>query len=260
VPVAVVAFADLLLWQAKPTGIIEQAMILIAFVFSLILWRTSLKTHWTEARTVREIWRSLVHSGEPVDPLQPVQARFFPQHRGLIRTLIFHQRIASAIAPPTAKAANAADPTGARWRGYVHERIHEQMSYFSRSQVKARRLHSRLKTGFMVAAILSAVCAVVTLLNHCEVFGDGRAAIIERIFQDFGAMLFPAVAAAFLGVIGLNGTSRRIGFYKIMLQRLTTIRNEFDDSADRPTIDSLISETESILLEEVAGWARRNEF
>ena len=252
VPVTVVAFADLFIWQPTLAGIVEQATILIAFTFSLILWRTSLKTHWTEARTIREIWRSLDHSLNAVDPIHPVQAHYFPRHSGLIRTLIFHQQ---AIAE--ADHNTAIDKLR---KTYIEQRIEKQKNYFDSRRTKASRLHRRLKLGFLIAAILSAICAVVTLLNHLLVFGSDHADTIERIFQDFGAMLFPAVAAAFLGIIGLSGTSRRIGFYKIMLQRLAIIRREFDAANDLPTIESLISETESILLEEIADWARRNEF
>jgi len=261
-PVALVAFSKLFANESDGIAVAQQILILTGFILTLTLWQTSLKNRWYEARAAREIWRSLHHSVFAIDAVAPVQARFFPQHRGLTRTLV--QLAQRQSDPPPALDA----------KRYLDKRIGGQFEFFEKNIREATRLHRLLRAVFLTTATISAICAVVMLLAHLGVFPDAHLPWIERSFKKFGAALFPSISGASLGLIGLMGTARRSGFYAIMIEHLKALTIRFErlidgpgsapleagDNECRQSLNDLIIETESVLLEEVAGWVRRNQF
>lgn len=229
---------------------LKHSVVLAGFVIALILWYVNTRIRWTEGRAVREVWRSLRSSLPWMDPVRPLQGRFFPRYRGLVRSLI-------ASDPQTASHRGKAD--GDQRKSYVTSRIDVQIKYFQGEAESAERKHALIRFVYLAASFFSALCVLIGLAVTAGIAPD-RGEILKLWFQDFGTTLFPAIAAWSLGYMGLAGTKRRARLYRLMVSRLIELRHEFSLRPDGETFADLVEETESVLLEEVAGWVRSNEF
>ncbi len=252
IPIFIVAFAALIQKdEVSTTTIIEQASILLSFGLALFLAFQKAKDRWTRARAFREIRRSLMASLAWVDPIYPIQARYFPDERGIIRSLIFAERISK----PDFPAPDQENYLGQR----LDDPKYGQIAFFSRSQVKAAKFDRIMKRVFIAATTISAIGAVITLGVHAGLIPDNTG-WLTRVFYSFTGLFFPSIVVIAMGLIGLKGISRQSGFYRVMAERLRQIRREFDVCEDEECFQELVVETECVLLEENADWVRRNEF
>jgi len=229
---------------------LKHSVVLAGFAIAVILWYVNTRFRWTEGRAVREVWRSLRDSLPWMDPARPLQGRFFPCYRGLIRSVIAND-------PLIASDGGTAD--GDRRKSYVTSRIDTQIRYFQGEADTAERKHALIRFAYLAASFFSALCVLIGLAVTAGIASD-RSEILTLWFQDFGTTLFPAIAAWSLGYMGLAGTKRRARLYRLMVSRLIEMRHEFSLRPDGETFADLVEETESVLLEEVAGWVRSNEF
>lgn len=229
---------------------LKHTMVLAGFAIALILWYVNTRIRWTEGRAVREVWRSLRDSLPWMDPARPLQGRFFPRYRGLVRSLI-------ASDPTISSHRRTADVD--RRKSYVTSRIDIQIGYFQGEADAAERKHAVIRFVYLAASCFSALCVLIGLALAAGIATD-EGDILKRWFEDFGTSLFPAIAAWSLGYMGLAGTKRRARLYGLMVSRLIELRHEFSLRPDGETFANLVEETESVLLEEVAGWVRSNEF
>jgi hypothetical protein len=229
---------------------LKHAVVLAGFLIALLLWYANTRIRWTEGRAVREVWRSLRDSFPWMDPARPLQARFFPRYRGLVRTIIAN--LAKTV-------SQSPEMDEERRKSYLTSRIDTQIKYFQDATAEAEKRHAGIRMVYLAASILSALCVLVSFLVTSGIAQD-TGGNLKLWFQDFGTTLFPAIAVWALGYIGLAGTKRRAGLYRLMVSRLIELRHELSLRREGENIADLVEETESVLLEEVAGWVRSNEF
>lgn len=228
---------------------LKHAMVLAGFAIAVILWYVNTHIRWTEGRAVREVWRSLRDSLPWLDPVRPLQGRFFPRYRGLVRTLLANRTLPGGLESTGEKE---------RMKTYVTSRIDAQISYFEGAARVAEQNHATFRFGYLTASSLSAFCVLVGLAVTAGFIPD-HGGNVKRWFDDFGTTLFPAIAGWTLGYIGLAGTKRRSRLYRLMVSRLIELRHEFALRPEIETFADLVKETESLLLDEVAGWVQSNE-
>lgn len=229
---------------------LKHAVILAGFAIAFIIWYVNTRIRWTEGRAAREVWRSLRDSLPWMDLARPLQGRFFPHYKGLLRSLISSD-------PQITSLREMADEE--KRNSYIASRIDVQINYFQGSAEKAERKHALARFVYLAASFLSALCVLIGLAVAAGITTD-EGEFLKRWFQDFGTTLFPAIAAWSLGYMGLAGTKRRARLYRLMVSRLIELRHEFSMRPDGESFADLVKETESVLLEEVAGWVRSNEF
>jgi len=204
-------------------------------------------------RAIAEIYRSIQHSGEILDPLLPPSAAHLPRQASVARTL--------AIAHRRANGPRSIDTVGIR-ESYLAQRLEGgegQIAYYGGQARRAQKRRRRVKAIFRLAttlALLSTVVALVSLLGGLP----GTEAFNDRWVAGFASFAFPALAAAAVGYLGLSETTRRADYYAEMARALERQRDLLAALRSESAIKETIRETENLLLEEFAGWLRRQVY
>ncbi|MCC6882895.1 MAG: hypothetical protein IT576_12140, partial [Verrucomicrobiales bacterium] len=251
IPGFIVALGAMLVWLPDTVALWRFGAATAAAFFAIGLRRLATRHQWLAARAVAEICRSLLASNRILDPLFPPSARFLPRYATLARSLAI-QHFQTHFPDPFAPLA---------FRDlYSQQRIGGQIDYYGRhSQVAKQRLRW-IRGIFLVFTALSALASTLALLSQLDLLPWLTEEMDKRWISGSAALAFPAIAAAAIGYLGVTESSRRAEFFADLAALLTKRKALLDKLESESAITEAVRETEGILLEEVAGWLRRQVF
>lgn len=250
-PGLLLATAAALAWQKKTTDIGKFTASLLAALAAIGLKRLGSRRRWLSARVIAEICRSVEASSEFLDPLFPPAARFLPRHAAVARSLTLSL---GHPAPPDRR-----DLAAARDR-YLQNRVMHQIRYYEGQARKACARRRFVRRLFYVATSLALVSTAAALLGHLVQIPWFPATVNERWIGKFATYFFPALAAASIGYLGIHESTRRADYYRELADRLHDRADLLARLTSESSITEAVREIESLLLEEVAGWVRRQVF
>ena len=135
---------------------------------------------------------------------------------------------------------------------YLAQRIHDQLAYYHRQEMRALPLFTRLKTGFWVATVLalcSTLAYAITRTLHIEV-----AEWIQTTVFYFLPISLPVVAAAFISLISINDLQRRVARFREMQTMLEESRKKVSFCQTWNSLERVVLKTEHALMQEVLEW------
>jgi hypothetical protein len=172
-----------------------------------------------------------------------------PSVRGLVRSLhILHSR--SALADPVSIEEFK--------RIYLHQRIHDQLAYYRRQEMRALPLFRRLKLGFWTATLL----ALVSTLSYAVARSldiEVPVWVLTTIFH-FLPISLPVVAAALISLISINDLQRRVARFREMQMMLEQSGKKISFCQTWKSLERIVLRTEHALLQEVLEWHSLTSF
>jgi hypothetical protein len=143
---------------------------------------------------------------------------------------------------------------------YVEDRLDGQIQYYEKHARSAQRRLRWIRGTFYLFTTLATISSSVALLCQVGWFPWMTAEVNDRWIAGFATVAFPALAAAALGYLSLTESSRRMGYYSEIASQLRGRRAVLTSLSSEASITEAIRDTEGMLLEEVAGWLRRQIF
>jgi hypothetical protein len=137
-------------------------------------------------------------------------------------------------------------------RIYLEQRIHDQLTYYQRQEMRALPLFTRLKIGFWIATILALSCTLAYALARTMHFAvaDG----IQTTVFYFLPISLPVVAAAFISLISINDLQRRVARFREMQMMLEDSRKKIAFCQTWNSLERVVLRTEHALMQEVLEW------
>lgn len=251
IPSFILALGALLLWMPNTVALWRFGAATAAAFFAIGLRRLATRRQWLAARAVAEICRSLLASNRILDPLFPPSARFLPRYATLARSLAIQH---FQTHPPDPFAPLAFRDL------YSQQRIAGQIKYYGdQSRVAKQRLRW-IRGIFLVFTALSTIASTLALLSQLDLLPWLTDEMDKRWISGSAALAFPAIAAAAIGYLGVTESTRRAEYFADLADHLNQRKELLDCLESESAIAEAVRETEGILLEEVAGWLRRQVF
>jgi hypothetical protein len=251
IPSFILALGAMLLWLPDTVALWRFGAATAAAFFAIGLRRVATRRQWLAARAVAEICRSLLASNRILNPLFPPSSRFLPRYATLARSLAIQH---FQTHPPDPFAPLAFRDL------YSQQRIGGQIEYYGdQSRVAKQRLRW-IRGIFLVFTALSTVASTLALFSHLDLLPWLTQEMDKRWLSGSAALAFPSIAAAAIGYLGVTESARRAEYFADLADLLTKRKSLLDRLESESAITEAVRETEGILLEEVAGWLRRQVF
>jgi hypothetical protein len=137
-------------------------------------------------------------------------------------------------------------------RIYLEQRIHDQLAYYQRQEMRALPLFTRLKIGFWIATILALSCTLAYALARTMHFAVMEG--IQTTVFHFLPISLPVVAAAFISLISINDLQRRVARFREMQMMLEESRKKIAFCQTWNSLERIVLRTEHGLMQEVLEW------
>jgi hypothetical protein len=204
---------------------------------------------WVRCRLAAEFCRSALATWGLPRAAPLFEELELPSVRGLVRSLhILHSR--SALADPVSIEEFK--------RIYLHQRIHDQLAYYRRQEMRALPLFRRLKLGFWTATLL----ALVSTLSYAVARSldiEVPVWVLTTIFH-FLPISLPVVAAALISLISINDLQRRVARFREMQMMLEQSGKKISFCQTWKSLERIVLRTEHALLQEVLEWHSLTSF
>jgi hypothetical protein len=204
---------------------------------------------WVRCRLAAEFCRSALATWGLPQAAPLFEDLELPGIRGLGRSLhILHSRSFTAQ-PVTMQEFK---------RIYLEQRIHDQLAYYRRQEMRSLPLFRRLKTGFWMATILALSCTLAYALARTLDFAVPQS--IQTTVFYFLPISLPVVAAAFISFISINDLQRRVARYREMQLMLEDSRKKVPFCQTWNSLERIVLRTERELMKEVLEWHSLTSF
>jgi hypothetical protein len=204
---------------------------------------------WVRCRLAAEFCRSALATWGLPRAAPLFEELELPSVRGLVRSLhILHSR------------TTRADPVSIEdfKRIYLQQRIHDQLAYYRRQEMRALPLFKRLKFGFWGATLL----ALVSTLSYAVARSLDIAVpewVLTTVFH-FLPISLPVVAAALISLISINDLQRRVARFREMQMVLEQSGKKISFCQTWKSLERIVLRTEHALLQEVLEWHSLTSF
>ena len=198
---------------------------------------------WVKCRLAAEFCRSALATWGLPQAAPLLQDLGLPGVHGLGRSLhILHSRSFSAQ-PVSIDEFK---------RTYLAQRIHHQLEYYRRQEMRALPLFTRLKIGFWITTILALFCTLAYALARTMRFAV--ADWIQTTVFYFLPITLPVVAAALISLISINDLHRRVARYREMQMILEDSQRKVAFCQTWNSLERVVLRTEHALMQEVLEW------
>jgi hypothetical protein len=234
-------------------GQLLDAAELLSLGFALVLfWQHRKKHHeWLKNRISAEICRSFLSTWE-----LPRRADHFPK-----LSIQGFEQLCRDLRLIRTLDKRPSSPLEAVRDQYLHDRVENQIAYFSRHSQKARAIYQYLKViAFLstAAAILFSIAALTTSILR----EDAGAHFSEMAtkFPKYLSLLLPLVSAAIFSLLIIQDYSRRAVRYGDMVVILEESARRLKMARTWNSLTRIVTETEETLLQEVVEWHSFRQF
>ena len=217
----------------------------LGLAFALTAMHHHRHAEWMKTRLEAEICRSFLATwsmrGRISRPPQLAVQGFEP----FTRKLRLMQRFDPEPPPPLDRACAM----------YLHDRIDDQIEYFTRRSEGSRNAYRQLRYWAMFATAIAAVCAathVVLLFAHVE--GSALTGTISL------SLVMPLVSAALLSLVLTHEHARRAARYREMVEFLRRAAQQLGAVHTWNGLTRVALETEDALLAEAVEWHSYRRF
>jgi len=217
----------------------------LGLAFALTAMHHHRHAEWMKTRLEAEICRSFLATwsmrGRISRPPQLAVQGFEP----FTRRLRIMQRLDPEPTPPLERARAA----------YLHDRIDDQIEYFTRRSEGSRGAFRRLRNGALVGTAIAAACAathVLLLFMHIE--GPALTGTISL------SLVLPLVSAALLSLVLTHEHARRAARYREMVEFLRRSAQQLGAVHTWNGLTRVALETEDALLAEAVEWHSYRRF
>ena len=249
---AIVSVASgILFYREAPLAFLVE-FIILAFIFILVTYANSRGTHkkWIETRFLAERIRSAIYFAVcGVEP-SPINV---PPYMGMAhRSDDWMVKIFDEIWSGLPRMKGCAAEHCRTLIEYVHVRwIKDQMAYHRVKHTKAKRI-SRILEGSGLAVFFAAMAAAAAHLIFYSA-QEPQTTKLESLLI-FSAIILPAVGAAIGGIRSHREYSRMEKRSKNMEVVLSELDERFLSIATPEALESLLRETEELMLRETQDW------
>ncbi len=231
-------------WQPMVVSWGKLLLLLAAFGAALKIQRSRAQHHWMRCRLAAEIGRAVLATWTMPRRRSLFEGREVPGLRQYMRTLdILHRR------SPADREPNL----DAFCQRYRRDRIEDQLHYYTRRLDHARPRLTWLRFGFTATSLLAIGCTGLFAV-HATVSGMQVPEWVVAAVFHFLPLVLPALAAALLALISINDLHRRVARYSDMCVQLTDLRQQITLTHTWHTLESVVQQTERILIQEVLEW------
>ena len=225
--------------------IMLSELILLGIAFAFLLQHHRKSSEWLKSRIEAELCRSFLATWD-----LRRRADYFPkislqEFSPLCRNV---RLIRSLDKTPGLPLESARD-------GYLEKRVQDQLKYFSRECSKARTLHRKLHSvasaATAIAAMLSLLALVLSLLNF---------PVLVFAAPKYLSLVLPLISAAFFSLVITQDYSRRAGRYGEMAAMLENAAKRLKMVQTWNGLARIAAETEEELMQEIIEWRSFRQF
>ena len=138
---------------------------------------------------------------------------------------------------------------------YRRNRVHNQIRYFRRRQLRAERWHRRLRLGAQISTALAFIAAAASLVLTVL-----HGSIHAGMAAELAALLLPLVSAALGSIMLTQEYSRRAVRYGEMVAALQVLQRQLRAVRTWDGLARVAERVEQELLQEVLEWSSFTRF